>query len=74
MELIGNNMRGAPFMATCLRYGLTMNDLVKYGPIINYAELDTKQTEKLMKQIRKKKDRRNCKGTIWTAFFGLFKA
>lgn len=69
-----NNMRGAPFMATCLRYGLTMNDLVKYGPLINYAELNADQTEKLLKKVRRAKDRANGHGSIWMTLFGLFKA
>ena len=67
-------MRGAPFMAMCLSHGLTMNDLVKYGPIINYSELDSNKVEKILKKVRKAKDRKNYKGSIWTAFLGLFKA
>jgi len=67
-------MRGAPFMALCLRYGLNMNDLTKYGPLVNYSELDNKKAEKFMKQIKRKKDRALGHGSIWTALFGFNKA
>lgn len=62
-------MRGAPFAAMCLRHGLQMNDLIKYGPHINYAAIPNEEAEKILKQIKKKKEKALNKGKIWSIFF-----
>lgn len=50
-------MIGGKFLMLCLMNRLKYDDLILYGPSVNYASLSDKEAERIIKEVAKRKSK-----------------